>query len=182
MQDDFKITNPEDIPPGKSFTINQEDLRKIQEQNEALMEIRGRVISSSLNIEHKLDDILSVVFMGKSLESINLFKELLLEKEFFTFMNKWRLFKEICNRKIINFKDDSIQEETMKIIHNVMKTRDQFAHCEILFSGTIPTLRFVENGKKKFIILNDKYFDGQNIIFTQAYDILNDIFGYLYKS
>lgn len=176
MNDEFKITNPNEIPLGESWTINQEDLRKIQEQNEALIEIRGRVISSSLNIEHKLDDIISVLFMGNELEPINLFKELLLEKEFFTFMNKWKLLRELTQREIIRFEKEEIRKETLNLVKNIIETRDRFAHGEIIFSGTTPQLIYLEGGKKKRVTLDNDYFDQQNVKFVQADNILRDIY------
>ena len=178
MNNEFKITNPNDIPPGESWTINQDDLRKIQEQNEILIEIRGRIISSSLNIEHKLDDIISVLFMGNELDSINLFKELLLEKEFFTFMNKWKLLRELTQREIIRFEKEEVRKETLSLVKNIIETRDRFAHGEIIFSGTTPQLIYLDGGKKKRVTLDNKYFDDQNVKFVQADNILRDIYNF----
>ena len=178
MNDKFKITNPKEIPLGGSWTINQEDLRKIQEQNEALIEIRGRVISSSLNIERKLDEIISVLFMGNELEPINLFKELLLEKEFFTFMNKWKLLRELTQREIIRFEKEETRKETLNLVKNIIETRDRFAHGEIIFSGTTPQLIYLDGGKKKIITLDNDYFDQQNVKFVQADNILRDIYNF----
>jgi hypothetical protein len=178
MNTEYKISAPE-IPPGGNWTITQEDLQKIETQNEALIEIRGRVISSSLNNEHKLDNIIALIFMGEDLNAINFFKELLLEKEFFTFMNKWKLFKELTHRKVINFENEGDRINVLGGIKKIIQTRDCFAHGEIVFLGTLPQLIYLDEGKKKRIDLDNKYFDQQNMTFAQIDNALQGIFNFL---
>lgn len=172
----IRITNPEDIPPGSAWTVSEEELKNITEQNEALINIRGRIISAALLVERKMDDILSIIFVGSEPNSMVLFKELLLNKEFFTFMAKWRVFKDMSNQKLISFVKEEDKKRTLTIIKMVINTRDRFAHGDIIFSGTKPQLLFSEDGKSRSIELNNQYFDELNKSFDQALYILDEIY------
>jgi len=171
----FKITNPEDIPPGGSWTVTQEDLKNIEEQNEALIAIRGRVITASLLIEQKLDEVLAIIFVGSQMHAVNLFKELLLEKEFFTFMNKWKLFRDLSKREIIKFAKEEERKAFLTELRKIIETRDRFAHGDVVFSGTSPKLDYLVDGEHKIQILDNSYFDELNEIFSYSHQILDQL-------
>jgi hypothetical protein len=175
----FKITNPEDIPPGGSWTVTQEDLRNIEEQNEALIAIRGRVITASLLIEQKLDEALAMLFVGNQMHAINLFKELLLEKEFFTFMNKWKLFRGLSKREIIKFAKEEERKVFLSKLQKIIETRDRFAHGDVVFSGTNPKLDYLIDGEHKTQVLDNSYFDGLNEVFSYTHQILDQLIRHL---
>jgi hypothetical protein len=175
----IKITNPKEIPPGHVWTVSEEDLKLITEQNEALANIRGRVISVALLVEQKLDDIISLIFMGNNLNGTTLFKELLLNKEFFTFMSKWRLFRDLTNLKIINIADEKVRKKILTLIKDVIEIRDKFAHGDIVFSGTQPQLYYIRDGEKKYDILDAEYFKNLDTIFGQSLFFLEDIYKFL---
>ncbi|RLG14477.1 MAG: hypothetical protein DRN66_01955 [Candidatus Nanohalarchaeota archaeon] len=171
----FKITNPEDLPMGKRWIITEKELHNIKEQNEALITIRGRVISIALMIEQKLDGVITTVFFGMDRRKRILFKELFLEKEFFTFMNKLKIFRELTKRKIINFEKEESRKRLCRLIQDVIETRDKFAHGEIIFSGIKPKLYYMHGGKKKFIVLDNNYFNEINSAFNNAMHSLENM-------
>lgn len=175
----FKVTNPKNTPPGKSWIVTEEDIKNISEQNEALIEIRGRVISHSILIEDKLGDIICTVLFENNVDKCSLFKEMFLDKEFFTFMNKWKIFREITERKLINFESDKTRKEFCTVLKDVIKTRDNFAHGEIIFSGTKPQLHFTNEGKKAYFNLNDDYFNYVNNLFNRGFFIVEDLYKFL---
>ncbi|MFH0713804.1 MAG: hypothetical protein V1644_02960, partial [Candidatus Micrarchaeota archaeon] len=123
--------------------------------------------------------ILASVFFGEDISACSVFRELVLEKEFFTFFNKWKLFREITKRKIIPFEKEETRKQFCELILLVIETRDQFAHGDITFSGTRPRLEFLEDGKRKFIPLDNDYFDGLNKNFNTIAFLLDDLYKFL---
>lgn len=145
------------------------------ERGERLATIRGRIISDALVVEHSLDGIISLIFMGKNLESASLFKEMLLDKEFFTFMNKWKLFREFTKRNIITFEDALVRKEVLTLIKMVIDVRDRFAHGMIDFESDVARLSFVEGGERKLVELSDSYFSELKKSFDNANRVLKSI-------
>lgn len=146
-----------------------------EDRSEELATIRGKIISDALVVESGLDDIISLIFMGKNLESAYLFKEMLLDKEFFTFMNKWKLFREFTKRGMISFESDLVRKEVLTLIKRVIDVRDHFAHGSIDVENNFARLTFIEGGEKKTVILSDEYFSVLKETFDNAVRILNSI-------
>lgn len=152
----FKIELPED---GK---ISREDLKDIEKKNENLVSVRGQVISLALLVEQKVDRVLSNIF-SDSKEKGDLFKSYILEKESFTFMNKWRLLRDLSKEGILDF-----GEERKNFLENLKKLifiRDRFAHGDIVFSGKTPRLGYLKAGKHVSVDLDEKYFNELNEVF-----------------
>jgi hypothetical protein len=175
----FKVTNPTALKPGESMTLTDEDIKSIKKQNEALLKIRGKVISAALITEQQLDDLISILMMGIDNDARNQFKEMILNKEFFTFMNKWKTLRDFLNRKAIVFAEETERKEFLNELHQLIEIRDIFAHGEIIFSGTIPQLHFSKEGEKRYLILNDEYFDGLNELFSKVNFTLENLFKFV---
>ena len=184
----FDLRNPEEIrlTPKRGYTADH--LRDVCRKNSLVTKMRGRVIGSCLNIERRLDSFISDVMVNKKKKS--LFKELILEKEFFTLMNKWKLFRELIKQLGINNISEDERKELLTLTKEIIETRDRFAHGKVTFSAPLklhdsplPKLNFLFGGEKKEIILNDKYFSDYEKKFIKTLELFDKLtnFKYLHK-
>lgn len=175
----FKITNPTNILPGESMILSDQDIKSIKKQNEALLKIRGKVIAASLIVEEKLDNLISLIFMGLNHLDRQDFREIILSKETFTFMTKWKVLRDLINRKAIIFSKEDERKSFLTLLKDIIETRDRFAHGEIIFSGTQPQLNFVHQGEQKYLVLDNNYFDGLNKHFSHIDRILSQLYAFI---
>jgi len=170
----YKVKSPP-LKASETWTITPEELDSISQQSDALSQIRGRIISSSITIEEYLDYLIVAVLFPNNPEGGSLFRELVLEREFFTFMNKWKTFKELVERGAIKIDDETSKKGILKKICDIIETRNKFAHGEVIFSGTTPELHYLKGGKKRSDVLDNTYFDGLNSLFSSTADILHGL-------
>lgn len=147
-------------------------LKIVLKENDKITEMRGQIISGALFIEQDLNEVVLKYFF-KDGDKKNIFEEFVLEREFFTLMQKWRLLRELLERNLITTPGD--KKEVLRLIHDVIEIRDRFAHGTISFEHTTPVIEYLKNGKKKKDALNRKYFNEISIIFNQASDLLEQI-------
>lgn len=170
----IKLSKPENLPMEK-FAYSAEHLKLVLKENDKIIELRGQIISGTLFIEHELNEIILKYFFEKQEEKKSCFQELVLEKEFFTLMQKWRILRELLNRNVVTIPGEKDKKEVLRLIHEVIEIRDRFAHGAISFEFTTPVIEYLKNGEKKKDILNKKYFYKISKIFNQASDLLEQI-------
>lgn len=184
----FRLKNPEEIKLAPRSSYTADHLKEVGRENSLITNMRGRIIGSCLNIERKLDGFISDAMVNKNKKS--LFKELILEKEFFTLMNKWKLFRELIHRLKINNITENERKDLLTLIKEIIEIRDSFAHGKIIFYGPlhlhdlpIPKLCFLKSGEKKEIILDKKYFLDYEKKVIKTLDLFDELtdFKYLHK-
>jgi hypothetical protein len=117
------------------------------QRDEIFQQWRGHIINNALFIEEKIANIISKIFFDKNRERISQFHSIILEREFFTFMNKWKVLRDILN-SISPYKEkDYTQLKTD--LKEIVEVRDKFAHGNVIYSG--------DDGKKIFL----EYFSGE---------------------
>jgi len=168
------LANPEPIPPGGHWSISPEDVKRLKEKDEQLVNIRGQIIASALTIENELDRIISFIFTEEQGLKYRVFKELLLEQEFFTFFKKWQLLKNLIDREMLKL-DPNIRKRLIGPLHEIINIRDRFAHGEIVFLGEKPQLEYLKEGKKKHDVLNKSYFEDLENKMSDVFGILIEL-------
>lgn len=174
--DSIIFTNPA-IPAGGTWTVTHEQFMDMLKQKTELLTIRGRVIESSLIIEERLNAVIAnLFFYGEDTKIINkneLFKETVLNKEFFTLMNKWKVLKALCRSHKF------IKEEKWNILltklHRLINFRYRFAHGEVIFKEAKQAILIYHQDGKKEDILNNDYFDNLNALFSDVDSNLQNI-------
>jgi hypothetical protein len=165
----------------KGFPIRpptDEEREDYLNQEQVLRRIRGNIIAHTIEIENWIDVIIVFFFFGggfkkddKQLERIKLFENMLLNREWFTLMNKWKLLRDLLKE---NKKED---KELIRNLHKCINIRDRFSHGRIDFDLTgkkpIPILVYFE-GENKEDILDNKYFDELNHLFSNTLKRLSD--------
>jgi hypothetical protein len=165
LGDDFRLEKPEELDK-KKWCYTEKDLDEVMKKHSLILEMRGRIIGACLTIERRLESYIADVFCTKNKKL--LFKELILEKEFCTFMNKWKILRELTH--ILNIKSISEKErkELLTLIKGMMETRDRFAHGRLIFSGKNPNLCFQSGGKKVSMIIDQNFFQKFEIKFRKT--------------
>lgn len=179
MEEDFpkliKLATKFDDVPGrdKKFrgSYRAEDLISILKEQKNLSLIRGEIISSSLNTEIRVNEILSRFFFPEDDSKRRLFLELFLEKEFFTFMQKWKTLRELLNLGKLKIRNGSTKFLLDKI-HNIIEIRNNFAHGEIIFFGKLSYLRYLKDGKLIQVRLDKKYLFKLSRLFKRTITLL----------
>lgn len=181
----FNLRNPEEIKLTPKCGYTTDHLRNVGIQNSLVTNMRGRIIGSCLNIERRLDGFISDAMVNKNKKCI--FKELILEKEFFTLMNKWKLFRELIKHLDINNLAEDERKELLTLIKEIIETRDRFAHGKVIFSAPLklcdsplPKLCFLLGGEKKEVILDKKYFSDYEKKVIKTLDLFDKFTNFKY--
>lgn len=177
----YDLTMKTTVPPKSSVEIPFEEMKKMMKENERIAEIRGRIIGAALMVEKRLDRVLNLVFTGEDKLKGRLFTELVLDKEFFTFFQKYMLLKNLTNTEIIQFRKEEERKKSLKDIHDVVEFRNMFAHLEIIFIDGKPHLEYEKDGKKKTELLDEDYFKTKDELIYQTIHNLESLHRQLVK-
>ncbi len=155
------------------MTWLDEELAELEKSNKEFLELRGYILERTVEIEYKLVLLLTAYFCMDKFEK---FRELIMDKEFFTFFQKIKIFNELQLHKDSTFgkKFDKFSEK----LYQINDIRNTFAHGARGASGVIYV-----NKKKKVIDyseLNDlkKKFTEE---VEQVEKMLNDLLNIHYK-
>jgi len=143
--ENIRITNPEPIPPGESWSISQEELELIAKRKQGLVNIRGIIIEYMVNIERGVDEIISRCFAGEGQDKF-LITAVLLEE--LSSSAKIRVLERLLSNQHnmggpLRYKKILKNVESKKFLKNLRKVneiRNRFAHGEIAFKGTQPAI------------------------------------------
>jgi len=108
-------------------------LGRVYQMDEIFQQWRGHIINHSLFIEESLEIIISKFLFKKDMENASLFKSIILNREFFSFMNKLRVLKDLL-KTIEPFKSRDYSE-LFKKLHKLIGERDKFAHGQVTYFG-----------------------------------------------
>lgn len=114
------------VIPAYSEVKKEYDLGEIYKRDLDFQFLRGRIINISLFVEERLDMIINKAFVKKEQDLNSLFQSVVLGREFFSFMAKWKILKDLShNLPILKDKDYS---NLITEIKEVIAIRDMFAH------------------------------------------------------
>lgn len=114
------------VVPAYSEVKREYDLGEIYKRDLDFQFLRGRVINISLFVEERLDKIINKVFVRREQDLNSLFQSVVLGREFFGFMAKWKILKDLSHSlPMLKNKDYS---NLITEIKDVISIRDMFAH------------------------------------------------------
>ena len=108
------------------------NLAETFQKDEKFQAWRGHIINNALFIEEKVDTIISNLLFY-DLEKKVLFQSIILSREFFGFMNKWKVLKDLMGTMEI-FKDGKYNI-FFSNLHKLINERDKFAHGKVTYMG-----------------------------------------------
>jgi hypothetical protein len=86
-------------------------------------------------------------------------KEFVFSKEFFTFHEKWKLFRNIINNQEIYLAKDIDLSRLKSELKETIEIRNNFAHGEFTFTKYKAYLEFKKNGSVQKFEVNEEYFE-----------------------
>ncbi len=128
----IRFTNHVEIPSGGEYKFEL-DTTEAFKKDEGFQAIRGQIINNSLFIEEKIDYIITKVLFNKNFAQADLFINIILSREFFSFMNKKKVLKDLLS-SIDPFKNRNYHE-LYQNIQKVIDERNKFAHGQVSYSG-----------------------------------------------
>ena len=110
---------------------------------------RGEIINVSNDIEEKLLFAIQI-FLSTSEEEIKEYQQLLEKPKEFTFMDKWKRFRELFN-KMDEIKSKKNEYQWLKkAIHEAINMRDKYTHGKLFFQEEDSMLEYYFSaGEKK---------------------------------
>ncbi len=182
-----KIRLTEDFD-GK-FNIKVDQIRSMDEQLTALLTIRGRIISLTIDFEKQVDYLISdLLFNGlpKSNKKIHrrgevlFFEEFIMNASLMSSSAKLKLLRIL--RKLHPFLIQNTEaQEIPSLFNEIIECRNKFAHGDISFKATgqgiseKPYLFYFYDNQPKEQLLNDVYFDGLNSLFSKSFDFMDKL-------
>lgn len=125
----------EDIPK-----INWDEVDKFQKW-------RGEVVSQAILVEQQIEEIISKIFFNKNVDLVDNFRSFILGRDFFTFMNKWHVLKDILDT-MEPYKNEDYKE-LKRELHDIVNIRNNFAHGKAVhYNGEI-ILEYFREGINK---------------------------------
>lgn len=144
--------------PANSEVKKAYDLGEFYKRDLDFQFLRGRVINISLFVEERIDKIINKCFVKREQDLNNLFQSVILGREFFSFMNKWKVLRDLLHNLPL-FKEEFTTKNYSNLlceIKEIIDTRDMFAHGKATHKGdgTIVIDYFKENQKRDIIDSN----------------------------
>ena len=136
-------------PEGIPYNLKKPNLTDTFKKNEQFQAIRGQIINDSLFVEEKIDEIISKILFNEDSNQTDLFINIILSREFFNFMNKKKVMKDLLS-SVEPFKKRDYHE-LYQNIQKVIDERDKFAHGQVSYSGNKGEKIFIQYFKGKII-------------------------------
>jgi hypothetical protein len=137
-----------------------------------IRKLAGRILSASNAIEEIIIDIISYTVFDEVKIRKDLVIGSILKSDWCTFSAKRKLFKMIVEE--FNLLEGGSKNEIDKLLAEIIKYRNAFAHGSLNHNVDVHELRYFEI-KPKTAILNDEYFVELERIFQEAWNKLQRI-------
>ena len=129
----IRFTNHVEIPPGETYKFELNNINDTLRKDDLFQAWRGHIINNALFIEEKIDLAISKLLFRNELEGAGLFKSIVLSREFFSFMSKWKVLRDLL-KTISPFKE-TYSSELLSDLQFIVNERDKFAHGQVMYSG-----------------------------------------------
>ena len=129
-----------------------EFFRKGHAAYEYFKQLRSEIIDASLSVEAHLTSVLVAFFAGAESDRAELLKVLLLDAEFCTFFQKWKLLRELLEIYEVPLKLQPAEMKALrKDLHEIITLRNRFAHgtLEVDASDFSVSMEYFEGTKKR---------------------------------
>ena len=120
------------VPPNSEIKVDL-PLGELYKKDLEFQAMRGQIINSSLWVEEKIELLIAKLLIPSGGEASGLFISCVLGREFFTFMAKWKVLRDLLKAvSPLNEKDHS---KMLTDIKEIIDVRDMFAHGKNLYLG-----------------------------------------------
>ncbi len=144
----IRFTNHVEIPPNGTYKF-EFDTTEAFKKDEQFQSIRGQIINNALFVEEKIDYIITKILFNKNFAQADLFINIILSREFFNFMNKKKVLKDLLS-SVEPFKNRN-HHELYQNIQKVIDERNKFAHGQVSYSGNKGEKIFIQYFKEEIV-------------------------------
>lgn len=174
-------TMKEDKSSENNMNIDVFDQRYLKEFEEYSLGVRGiseKFILATGEIEKEIENVISLVLFGQDQNRTNLFKDTIINREFFTIENKFEILTEIINKGEIEFEKNEL-EGFLEQINEVIKMKKLFLHGDIVISESSVRIHMIEKKIKIGRIIDTEFFNEVNELISGAVEVLRELGEYI---
>lgn len=183
------------LAPGKAVTLDERLSKLWHQKTRQWREVRGNILSACFELEYLLDNVLCEVFFheGPGEKRANsepiethadaramrqLFDGLFLKSGVVSFSRKIDILSSLLSE--IRALQDLVPGELVSKLNKIRDVRNRFAHYPVTFTpiGDPPNqeLRASLVGRDKELILDDKFFEEYNPLFSSTLKEMEELF------
>jgi len=135
---------------------------------------RGRLLSSAIMIEGKLEKLLIILMKSEYYDSKD-FGEKLWRKRNVDFNVKFEMLRVLSNSHILINKDKDDWKTLRQKLKNVIEVRNRFAHGQIYYEREKPHIRYVRKDNEQTDELTDNYWESSISLFHETVRLLKQL-------
>jgi len=186
------------LAPGKAVTLDERLSKLWSQKTQEWREVRGNVLSACFELEYLLDNVLYEVFFHRADEAPSdkradnepieirvdprtmrqLFDGLFLKSGVISFNRKIDILRNLLAE--MRTLQDLVSSEIISKLNKIRDVRNRFAHYPVTFTpvGDSPNqeLRASLVCTDKELILDDKFFEGYNPLFSSTFKEMEGFF------
>jgi hypothetical protein len=154
------------------------DLDYLKEFDEHVLGVKGireKFILATGEVEKGIEEVISIVLFGRNHDRMDLFKDTIISREFFTIENKFDILREIIEKGGIEFENKSERDGFLNQISEVIKIKKLFVKGEIIFSETSMRIYFGEKKTKIGRIIDEDFFEEINNLISYSVNLLREL-------
>ncbi len=145
--DIIKIRGTIEVQPNSETKVLDYDTLDLLELHESFKLWRGEIITNSISVEEKIEEIIIKLLFRKEVDGANLFRSIVLTRDSFSFMQKCKVFSDLL-KNLLPFKERDYSSLIQKI-HDIINTRNEFAHGKVNYEGAKAEKIVVDYFKEK---------------------------------
>ena len=157
--DIIRIRGNVEVPPNSEVKALSYDALDLLELHESFKLWRGEIITNSISVEEKIEDIIIKLLFRKEIDGSSLFRSIVLTRDFFGFMQKCKILSDLL-KNLAPFKERDYSNLIQKI-HDIIDIRNKFAHGRVNYEGAHAEKIIVDYFKEKVKSeeINSKYIE-----------------------
>ena len=145
--DIIRIRGTASLKPNEELKVLSFDTLDLVELHESFKLWRGEIITNSISVEEKIEEIITKLLFRKEVEGAFLFKSIVLARDSFSFMQKCKVLSDLL-KNLIPFKERDYSI-LMQKIHDIINTRNEFAHGKVNYEGVKAEKIIIDYFKEK---------------------------------
>lgn len=137
--------------------------------------IREKFFLSTGEVEKGIEEVISVSLFGGDKTRIDLFRDSIINKDYFNIESKFDILKDIINRGGLEFDEENERESFIAHIEEVIRMKKLFTLGDIIFSDKTVRIYLNEEGQKTGRIIDEDFFDELNNLVGDSVSILREV-------
>ena len=163
-----------EVEPESFEVFNKEYLTEFGDFATGVRGIREKFILATGAVEKEIEEVISLVLFGRDEGRTTLFKDTIINREFFTIENKFEILTEIIEKGEIEI-EKAEKEVFLEQIEDVIKMKKLFLHGDVVISDSSIRIHMMEKKTKIGRIIDEEFFGEVNELISGAVESLKDL-------